>query len=98
MSVSTATSKGANNAACRAFAFIACLSISTVSSASEKLFLAQTRTCYFAGGQVWTTENTETYYSEVIGSTNGMSAQICGKSFFDSRACATVTLYNFRLA
>jgi hypothetical protein len=65
---------------------------------SEKVFLSLQQTCYVAGGQVWISKNTERFYSEVFGAFNSVNAQICGKSFFDTRTCRTVTLYNFRLA
>jgi hypothetical protein len=55
-------------------------------------------TCYFAGDQVWSTKQKEGFYSEVLGSTQGTSRQICIKSFFDTRACSQMNLYNFRIA
>lgn len=72
--------------------------IAEPSLASEKTFLALTQTCYFAGGQVWISNNNERFYSEVLGSFNSVNTQVCGKGFFDTRTCATQTLYNFRLA
>src|SRR5579883_2121922 len=67
--------------------------------ASEKVFLSLTNTCYVAGGQVWGSSNNQNFYSEVLGSTNGLAGQMCVKGmYFNARTCTAATLYNFQIA
>lgn len=69
-----------------------------VSFGSDKLFLVTKYICHVAGGQVWVTTGTQDAYSEILGSTAPVSRQVCGKSYFDTRSCINVSLYNFKVA
>jgi len=76
---------------------LACSLGGAPSRASEKVFLSANNSCYIAAGQVWGAVNKESFYSEVIGSLQGVPGQLCLKHFFDVRSCKPSIFYNFRL-
>src|ERR1043166_4586831 len=77
---------------------MACAIACVPAMAAERTFISTPDTCYFAGAQVFASKQAEDFYSEIVGSTQGTSRQICTKSFFDTRACSSMTFYNFRIA
>jgi hypothetical protein len=75
------------------------LALSEATSAAEKIFISANNTCYFVGGQVWGDVKKENFYSELLGSLQGVSTKMCFKgSFLNARTCISAILYNFRIA